>query len=79
MTLLYTLYNKFALYALVALFLFLFLYQVYKAGGDQKELERLNQKYDAVIKRNKVEDDVDRLTDDAVTRKLREMGWFRER
>ena len=70
--------NTLWMYVLAALVIIGCLWQIFKAGGNTEKLEQAQRKLDAVVTRGKVENDVDRLSDDAVTRKLRENGWFRD-
>ncbi len=63
---------------LVALGLALLLaFRLVKAGGDKKEMEIARNTLEAVARRNKVEDDVNRLSDDDIISRLRESGWIR--
>jgi len=78
MSLLLGLGNKAYLYALIGLFIVGVIYRIYKAGGDAKELEILEKEVNNVIKRNSIEDDVDRMSDSAVFEQLRKRGWFRD-
>lgn len=71
-------FNKVWLYLLLAAFVASFLYRVYKAGKDAEKLDQLGREIDAVVRRNKIEDDVDRLSDSAVLERLRKHGWFKD-
>lgn len=70
--------NKLWIYALLAAFILGFIWRVYKAGGDQVKLEQLQKEFDAVVVRNKIEDDVSRMSDSTVIEQLRKHGWIRE-
>ncbi len=73
------LFNKTWMYALVGLFVVGFIYRVYKAGQDKEKLEQLSKEFDAVVRRNEIEDDVERLSDSDVIKQLREYGWIRNK
>lgn len=70
--------NKLWIYALLGAFILGFIWRVYKAGGDQVKLEQLQKEFDAVVVRNKIEDDVSRMSDSTVIEQLRKHGWLRE-
>lgn len=64
-------------YLLAGVVVLYLLYRVYKAGGDQKEVDNLNSALEAVRRRNTIEENTNALDDNAVSRKLRDSGWFR--
>lgn len=49
--------------------------KIYKAGGQANDIERLNKTIDSVMRGDKIEDDVERLSDDDVADELRRNNW----
>ena len=72
------LFNKVWLYALAGLFIIGCFYRVYTAGRDAEKLDQAMEDLNAVVKRNEIRDDVNRMSDDAVISQLRKHGWFKE-
>lgn len=71
-------FNKVWVYALLGLFVLGFLYRIYKAGSDAEKLDQLEREFNAVVVRNKIEDDVSRMSDSRVIEQLRKHGWIRD-
>ena len=78
MLLLTNLFNKLWIYVLISAFVLLFIWKVYKAGGDKEKLDQLQGQFDAVVRRNEVKTKVDSLPDDAITSELRKRGWIKD-
>lgn len=71
-------FKKAWIYLLIATFFLLFIYRVYKAGRDKEKLDQLNYELDAVLRRQKIENTVDGLSDSAVLNQLHKHGWIRD-
>lgn len=78
MTLFSMISSKVWVYALLGLFVIGFLYRVYKAGQDKEKLDRLENEFNAVVTRNKIDDEVESMSDSRVISELRKHGWLRE-
>lgn len=70
--------SKIWIYALLGVFIVGFIWRIYKAGGDRVKLNQLQKEFDIVVKRNKIKDDVSRMSDSTVLNQLRKHGWIKE-
>ena len=77
MTLIKSLGLKVWAYVAGSLALLLVMYNVYKAGGDKKTIDDLNEAIDSIKRSKEVEEHIRTLDDDDVTNELRDNDWIK--